>query len=383
MAALKGDFDEGKHPRADDGKFGHGTGGPKLPGAGGGKPSPMHAPMGASAKPNGGKPAGAKKPGAAKKPSAKKFNSKPHDRAIARHRAAEAKHRTASIAIKAQMAEVKAKAKTATPKQKAALKARFEKLKAKRDELKGKASEAKQARTEATAKLKEARAAHREKIKADRAKAKTERPARKPRETKPTEDVRSQTATATPPQAPASPLSDHDYKAARESFRQHATRDEAEASNNYTGTYFSDINGSLRNPEAAVREPAIVAHAVKHLDTALEKSRTKTPVVTYRGAMGHSSFDKLKVGSVFVDHGFVSTSSHPDFARDGDYLFHITSPAGTKIGAITGGTTEFEKEMLLARSSAMRLDKIEKGKRRGPDGDYDVTVMHVTVIGQK
>src|SRR6185295_6342474 len=96
------------------------------------------------------------------------------------------------------------------------------------------------------------------------------------------------------------------------------------------------------------------------------------------------SFANLQPGETFVDKGYMSTSTAKDTAMGGEFLFHITSPAGTKMGAIVADPTGFagawggEKEILLGRGTALCLYRHEKTTENG----YEQTVMHCTVVGQ-
>lgn len=132
------EWDEGKHPRADDGKFGDGAGASKK-----GEPAPRR------------KPTERVKRGA-------KFNAAPHEKKIAKFRTQEARVRMASIDLKSKMAAVKQQARAArTPAARARLRARFEKMKGRRDVLKAKAKVAKDSRLAARKEMAAARKEHR------------------------------------------------------------------------------------------------------------------------------------------------------------------------------------------------------------------------------
>jgi hypothetical protein len=194
----------------------------------------------------------------------------------------------------------------------------------------------------------------------------------------------------------AKPMSDVDLDKARMKFARTATHEEFEAAGYYRGLESRTINTTLRTGEPFSRsgEPltgeSLDTHRkfmdfeTKNLDSVLEKNRTDVPVVTYRGSESHPSFANLKPGEVFVDKGYMSTSTAKDTAMGGEFLFHITSPAGTKMGAIVADPTGFtgawggEKEILLGRGTALRLDRRDKTTEHG----YEQTVMHFTVIGQ-
>ena len=182
------------------------------------------------------------------------------------------------------------------------------------------------------------------------------------------------------PNAPKQ-MSQQQLAKARDDFRSTATPDELEAASYYQASYFSEINWSLRSGEAPTRERELVEFAKKHLDSVLEKNRATEAIVTYRGSDSHPVFANLRPGETFVDNAYVSTSADKDRAFGGDFQFHITSPVGTKVGAINGGAGDGENEMLLARGTALRLDRREASVH--PRDGYPITIMHMTVVGQQ
>jgi ADP-ribosyltransferase exoenzyme len=169
-------------------------------------------------------------------------------------------------------------------------------------------------------------------------------------------------------------LNADEFKANKASFADALIHEEKQAMVTYSGDAFVGINKKLRSRNADKDTAALVGH----MDSAMDKSRTTEPIVTFRGSRRHPSFMKAKVGDTFVDNAFVSTS----YSEEGAFLhpiqFKITSPSGTKIAPIPsshGG----EGEMLLARGSKFRIDKRENAK------DWEgkpIQVFHVTVVGQ-
>lgn len=195
------------------------------------------------------------------------------------------------------------------------------------------------------------------------------------------------------PAAPAKAMSDGDLMVARNKFAASTTPEEFSSVGNYRGMYFGAVNQHLREGNYPRGEKELVDETVKHLDSALSRTRLDRDTMLYRGVSEHPVFAALKPGDVFVDKAFMSTSaSHdPGTVMGGEYLFHITAPKGTKAGAIVADESGFagawggEKEMLLGRGTAMRLDRIETVTQKDPfDGKpYDQKVMHFTVLGQQ
>jgi uncharacterized protein len=318
----------------------------------------------------------------AAKPKAAKFDPTSHKTAIGTHKATETKHRSESLRLKGEMAAVKAQAAKLPAKQRGELKAQHAALSAQRKEQQTKANEAKVARIAASKEMTAARKEHTAKAKAERENA---TPAAAPKNDTPAPTA-APNKPAEAPQTSAKPVSDTDLDAARMRFARSGTQEEFAEVGNYRGMYFGSVNRTLRGvpTDRDLREKALVDGTVKGLDSIMAKNRTPTDIVTYRGTEAHPSFANLKPGEIYVDKAYQSTSTQKEAAMGGDYMFHITSPKGTKIGAITADETGYtgawggEKEMLLARGSALRLERRETTKDQG----YEQTVLHFTVVGQ-
>ncbi len=347
--------------------------------------------------------------GSRKAKSAPKFNAAPHQKKIARLKAAEAKHRRASIALKAKMAATKAnaRAKAKTPKQRAAAKAHFEKLKAKRDGLKAKADQAKTKRIEATKAMQGARKEHGGKRKVAREKAKAERAAKREAsgKGKPTaEDVTRQTKEAgeateyrnaslrheVPTRtAAAHEMTDADHAKSQNIYEQKLTGDEKWASYIYASTdAVWHVNNRLRGKPS--KDEGVwkgrIPEVTSRLDSALRKAPPlDRPVTVYRGVRKGTPFDRLKPGDSYSDKAYHSTSTRPDLAHqftngaafkaDG-VLLRITLPKGAKAGAIPSPFSATEREMLLPRGSKFRVDRVVGSTGPGRPKEVFVTLVH-------
>jgi uncharacterized protein len=175
-------------------------------------------------------------------------------------------------------------------------------------------------------------------------------------------------------------------KEERGATHAYATGYDYGAAHDNKGVYVP-LNKSLRG--IAKSDPAAeksLAEMTVHMDSAIAKSRIASPVLTYRTTAA-SVFSHMKAGDVFIDHGFASTSTSDKHLRDyaAGYvgaaqrptMMHITSPAGTKLAAIGGIKSSMaqEKEMLMARGTAFRLDRRETS-------DSGMEILHMTVVGQ-
>lgn len=188
-----------------------------------------------------------------------------------------------------------------------------------------------------------------------------------------------QEAIAAPPIA-ARPLTDTELAAAGERVLSSLTHAERAALEDYQGNSYYPLNEALRSSGSF--EPFSQMTALrKNLDSLMEKNRSTQAMVSYRGTGPIPAFEKLKPGEVVVDKGFVSTSADKERAFTAQILMHITSPAGTKLAAVqTGGTMDGEKEVLLARGTALRLDRREDTVDAFGRG---ITNLHMTVVGQQ
>lgn len=369
-----GSFDEALHPRAPDGKFGSGAGGAA------GKKS------GAGKKANG-SVGGASGAVPSPKPVSQAKAKAAADKAALTAAKEKAKGKAAQIvaSAKAKAAQVVWKGKHDAAKQTAALKAG--------KVADPKAAKAKIAAARVAAKEKAAKivAAAKERAKATIAKAKAAKAApTKAGKGKTPVVAPKATPTATPaaakPSSPAAkPMTDQHLEVARQKVLATANAHEVAAAMTYSGHSYEDINTALRTNDFKDRglSPDELHTAIGHLDSLMAKSKIDSPVITYRTSGEHPAFANLKPGDSFVDHAFVSTTTNSSLSNlelsTGEYTFHITSPSGTKMAGIPSKFPQ-EKEMLLGRGTAFRLDKRE---RTVDQHGVVKHVLHVTVIGQK
>ncbi len=372
-------WDESKHPRAPDGKFGQGGG--SRPGHGHGGSGHEQAKKAwaaaavAASKP---KTLAAKAKGSGKVAAAKESAAK----AKAKIAAAKAKAKDAAARIiasaKVKAGQIKWKVASDVAKKTAALKA-------------GKVVDPKAARAAIAAAKKAAAAKVKAVMDSAKARAAAKSAAILAKAGAAAVKISASTSaakTAQTPTASGKPMSDHDLESARQRVQATATSHELSAAMIYSGHSYEQINGSLRTGQFQDMglDEARLNQTIGHLDTLMDKSRNTESTLTYRGSAPHPSFANLKPGQVFVDKAFVSTTtdknvifgSSGDSSFTGGIVFHITSPPGTKIAGIPSNYPK-EKEMLLGRGTAFRLDREEHGT--DPNGD-PLRILHVTVVGQ-
>lgn len=142
----------------------------------------------------------------------------------------------------------------------------------------------------------------------------------------------------------------------------------------YQGNQGKKINEALRDPQ--ISEDAWQRY-INDIDNAIETSPAlKQPITVYRGVtynVGRDNkfWDKMEVGDVIEDKGYVSTTLRPSLAADFAYyyqsvesqgfVFKMNLPAGTKgifpasVLGLTGGMTRTEAEFLLPRGSKFEI----------------------------
>ena len=169
----------------------------------------------------------------------------------------------------------------------------------------------------------------------------------------------------------------------------------------YTGDGYIDMNGMLRNYDEwlnnlreSLREEAIEFEgledekeieqyidfnvqekedlAQEHIDeltSVMEKAETKANMKTYRGLSSdyfYSIKDKLKVGDVLEDKGFVSTSTDEEVTgRFGNWTMEILIPKGSRATSVKHlSGVEDEDEVLLDAGSKFEVSEINHEKKR-------------------
>lgn len=102
---------------------------------------------------------------------------------------------------------------------------------------------------------------------------------------------------------------------------------------------------------------------IEHLDKALSRSKLPSSLQAYRGAVG---MPVPKVGSTFVDKGYMSTSvrqestqAYLEQATGSKIFYKILLPKGTKGGYVSSlGPNPQDNEVLLPRGSKFRITKV-------------------------
>ncbi len=158
---------------------------------------------------------------------------------------------------------------------------------------------------------------------------------------------------------------------------------------NYTSKGYEQINYQLRSGKADGSGNTLpVDFFVMEIDKALDKSSLHRDVQAYRGFKHEGMFNSAKKGIIkpgdqLTDNGYVSTALLEKRATSEKYnvLWRVSAPEGTKgafIGARNMSAKETENELLLARKTTFRVDKVVLGKNpvTGEDrAEYDVTVL--------
>lgn len=132
-----------------------------------------------------------------------------------------------------------------------------------------------------------------------------------------------------------------------------------------------DVNYVLRNPEAFKTEND--KRAIKDLDNAINKSSLNKDVETYRYISNENVFKNMKVGDIYEDKGFMSTTYNPKTDREDNFQDYrvkaiIKAKEGTKALDVSSiydkqaKEGQKESEIIFARDTKMKLIKEETTK---------------------
>ena len=134
----------------------------------------------------------------------------------------------------------------------------------------------------------------------------------------------------------------------------------------YLGAGYTKINSVLRESKGTK-----INDDIKAVDSALNKTKppgTPHEILVRRGLDSgggkHIDLSTLRAGSVFIDHGFMSTTASGAVggAFKGDVEFQITVPKGARGAYITQSlaVVQGESEFLLPRGSKLKIGKVTK-----------------------
>lgn len=141
------------------------------------------------------------------------------------------------------------------------------------------------------------------------------------------------------------------------------TAEEAAAARAYSGAAYSKINNALRFGEDMDDE---IRATIRHLNSAIRKSRTDRKLVVYRGVdeeyAGVLERRKLRAGEPVTDAAFLSTSTREDVARQflgwegGGMVLKIHVPPGSNALEMHPYSQHPEEhEILLPRDAILRV----------------------------
>jgi hypothetical protein len=125
-----------------------------------------------------------------------------------------------------------------------------------------------------------------------------------------------------------------------------------------------------------------ITHAIKHLDTAIQRATLKEDVMVFRGLKASKTMLADLLGKGITDKGFMSTSTSVsvagDFTPEGDagVVLAIRLPKGTSAAAMSA----MECEMLLPRGTTIVPTKIEKLEDEDSPPRY---IVHAEVVFPK
>lgn len=138
------------------------------------------------------------------------------------------------------------------------------------------------------------------------------------------------------------------------------TTDERDAVEAYGDKWYKPVNAALRGNTTAELEQEYrsgrdLNSLIRHMDTALDKSRTSDDLVVYRG-IDSSLLSGLRVGDVMQDDAYVSTSMSPVTAGViGNRILEISLPKGSRATR----PNKDEMELMLARGTRFKIVSID------------------------
>lgn len=129
-----------------------------------------------------------------------------------------------------------------------------------------------------------------------------------------------------------------------------------------------DVNYVLRNEDSSKTEND--KRAIKDLDNAINKSLLNRDVETYRYISDEHVFNDIKVGDIYEDKGFMSTTYNPKTDRENNFQDYkvkaiIKAKEGTKALDVSSiydkqaKEGQKESEIIFARDTKMKLVKEE------------------------
>lgn len=129
-----------------------------------------------------------------------------------------------------------------------------------------------------------------------------------------------------------------------------------------------DVNYVLRNETADKTEND--KNAIKALDNVINKSSLNKDVETYRYISNENVFKDMKIGDVYEDKGFMSTTYNPKTDRENNFQDYkvkaiIKAKEGTKALDVSSiydkqaKEGQEESEIIFARNTKMKLVKEE------------------------
>lgn len=168
------------------------------------------------------------------------------------------------------------------------------------------------------------------------------------------------------PEPPALPKPDkflptmqvESFNTYRQEFTAKLELEEKKGFLTYSGHEYSSINAILRGNEPHGKYEKTIAD----IDRGFAKYRAPYDMKVLRGSASGPFLDGLKVGDVYVDKAYVSTTIDRDIGENfggGEVVFQIHVPRGAYVAPIPSHYEE-EREFLLPRNTKMRVLEIEK-----------------------
>ncbi len=195
------------------------------------------------------------------------------------------------------------------------------------------------------------------------------------------------------------PLKPEEVERAKEIERNFEAEEELTAHQKASLLWYAAHGGRQLNDKLRAGDLTEFAHDIEQIDSAIANERTVNDMVVWRGLGANATeADNLPIGAVITDHGYASTSAHPnvgakfaswaeensDPAMNSEpILMRVSVPAGTTALNMHPGRASLdnEHEVLLPRGAKMRITgKAHREKFRVYKEDREVTVIDLELV---
>lgn len=141
-------------------------------------------------------------------------------------------------------------------------------------------------------------------------------------------------------------------------YKKTITKDEIGGIQLYKGTFYGDTNNILRKEKAWKGDAENIIPAI---DNIMEKNKSPMELIVWRGSSPKEKFELKKVGDVFTDKAFVSSSLDIGTARrftgEKGYLATIKVPKGTPLVQTEKALQDINYNLMSGKEAEILMDR--------------------------